>query len=137
MKFIKRSILLMTLLCIFSSAVYPMEIAITVDDMAAHGELPPHVTRVDIVKQMLLVFKKHHITGVYGLMNGDLIAMDKDDLTALKIWVSNGQLLGNHTFSHLDLAKVTADNYIQDIQKNEPILLQLMGSKNYRYFRYP
>jgi hypothetical protein len=48
---------------------------------------------MDIVKKMLLVFKKHHITGVYGLINGDkqLNLMDlvfsKNGLKQAIIWV--------------------------------------------------
>ncbi len=52
-------------------------------------------------------------------------------------WLNAGQLLGNHTYSHLNLDHVSADEYITDIRKNDPLLKQLMPHKNYHYFRYP
>lgn len=136
---------------------YAIDMAITVDDLPVHGNLPPGVKREDIGEQMINAFKKHHITGVYGFVIGDTVIDKKkwflmrqiedvynfvagkktDDWNVLQKWVNSGHLLGNHTFSHLDLAKVSADEYIKDIKKNEKILAEWMGNKNYKYFRYP
>ncbi len=114
---------------------YAIEIAITVDDLPAHGELPPNTTRLEIEKIMLDTFKKHPIKNVYGFINGEKIKKDNEVL--LQEWVRDGNFLGNHTFSHLDLAKVSADQFIRDIKNNENDLRKLMNKKNYKYFRYP
>jgi peptidoglycan/xylan/chitin deacetylase (PgdA/CDA1 family) len=114
---------------------YAIEIAITVDDLPG-GDQPKNVSRLAVAEEMLKIFKKHHIKNVYGMVNGNKI-IDKQDGMLLQDWISDGNLLGNHTFSHLDLAKVSADEFISDIVKNEIMLSKLMHDKNYRYFRYP
>lgn len=120
---------------IMLNASYAMDVAITVDDIPANDDLPPSTTRTQIAEKMLQVFKKHHITGVYGLINGAKVK--GTDANILKDWVHAGQLLGNHTYDHLDLAKVSLQEYIANIQMNEPILKSVMGERNYHYFRYP
>jgi peptidoglycan/xylan/chitin deacetylase (PgdA/CDA1 family) len=125
-------------LCLFTvSASHAMEVAITVDDVPANGVLPHNTTRLEIAEKMLTVFKKHHIKGVYGLINGVNTQPANSDAVILQRWIDEGQLLGNHTYHHLDLAKTPAAAYIDDIRKNEPILRQYMGDHNYKYFRYP
>ncbi len=114
-----------------------MGLAITVDDIPANGNKPPDITRLEITQKMLVVFKKHHLSGVYGLINGDKIENSSEGLAVAKEWLNSGQLLGNHSFSHLDLAKSSSKDYIADIQKNDVLLTRLMGNKEYRYFRYP
>lgn len=115
----------------------PTEIAITVDDLPHHGDLPPGVTRLEIVNKMLAAFEKHHIKGVYGLINGAHVATDPDGQAVLERWVASGQLLGNHTYSHLDLGKADAASFITNIQQNDTLLAQLMGNKDFHVFRYP
>lgn len=115
----------------------PIEVAITVDDLPAHGELPKHSTRMDIVNHMLDVFKKHDIKKVYGFINGIKIAEDKENKAVLEQWIMSGQLLGNHSYSHLDLAQTDIAPYIADIDMNSALLSKLMGSNSFRYYRYP
>lgn len=114
-----------------------MEIAITVDDLPENGELAADTTRLKMADKMLKVFKDHHISQVYGMLNASPVNKDKSNLLILQKWIKQGNLLGNHTYSHLDLAKVSTEEYLSDIQKNEPLLIQLMKGKNYKYFRYP
>jgi len=114
-----------------------MEIAVTVDDLPTSGDLPAHITRMALAKKMIAVFEKHHISGVYGLINGVNSQESQEGMDILKTWVEAGHFLGNHTFHHIDLAKTDSNDYITDIKKNEPLLSNLMRDKNYRYFRYP
>lgn len=135
-KFYKYCLLfLLTFLTALPS--FAMEIAITVDDLPAAGSLPAGISRLDIANQMLTTFKKHHITGVYGMVNGNKVTNDKDGFLVLQKWLQAGHHLGNHTFSHLDLAKVEDKSYIHDIQKNDDLLSQLAPSNKYKFFRYP
>jgi peptidoglycan/xylan/chitin deacetylase (PgdA/CDA1 family) len=114
-----------------------VEVAITFDDLPAHGDLPRHTTRLDLANQIIKVLKKHHIQGVYGLINAEKIQEDPNNFLVLESWIKHGHLLGNHTFSHLDLGKVSADKFIKDIKNNDKALIKLMRDKNYKYFRYP
>jgi len=112
-----------------------MEVAITVDDLPG-GEQANNISRSMVSEEMLTVFKKHHINHVYGMMNGSKIT-NKQDLKLLQDWIAKGNLLGNHTYSHMDLSKVTAEKFISDIKRNEILLMKLMGNKDYKYFRFP
>lgn len=130
-------LLLMSMLFIAFTAANAMEVAVTVDDLPANGDLPGSTTRLQIAEKMIAVLKKHHLKGVYGLMNGYKIQAANSDTIILQKWLDAGQLLGNHTYHHLDLAKVSASEFIQDIKLNNPLLQSYMGDKNYHYFRYP
>lgn len=121
----------------FIKPAHAIEIAVTVDDLPYNGDLPPNTTRMEIASKMLRVFQRHHIQQIYGFINAKKLEENKQYEKILTSWIANGNLLGNHTFSHTDLAKVNADTYIADIQKNEPYLKKFMHDKNYKYFRYP
>lgn len=126
-----------TLLLLQTNPAFSMDVAVTVDDLPANGELPSGLTRAEIADKILAVLKKHHITGVYGLVNGAKVQDIPNGKGILQKWVDEGQLLGNHTYDHLDIAKTSSNEYISNIKKNEPVLTQLMGNKNYHFFRYP
>lgn len=131
----RKLILILGLFISFNSA-FAMEVAITVDDLPANGNLPSNMTREDIAKKMIVIFKKHHINGIYGLINGDKVD-EPYGSNVLKEWIKAGNYLGNHTFHHVDLAKVDSQEYIKNINENEPILLKFMRNQDYHYFRYP
>lgn len=124
--------LVLTFILVQSS--FAIEVAITIDDLPKHGNLPPNITRLDVENKILQTLRKHNISHVYGFLNGINATSNNPVLIQ---WVQSGNLLGNHTYSHLDLAKVNSDDYIADIQKNESLLNKLMANKNYKYFRYP
>ena len=54
----------------------------------------------------------------------------------VKLWTDAGYPLGNHTYSHPDLHKIPTGNYLQDIDRNEPVLRRLTPL-DWKYFRYP
>lgn len=137
MIFTINKILMAFLIFLHINIASAMELSITVDDLPANGNISTQTTRIEIAQKILSVFKKHHITGVYGLINGNTVDSTPNGLAILQEWIKEGHALGNHTFHHLDLAKTESAEYIADIQKNEPILNQLMTDKDYLYFRYP
>lgn len=137
MKFTINKILIALLIFLHINIASAMELSITVDDLPANSNLSTQTTRMEIAQKILSIFKKHHITGVYGLINGNTVDNTPNGLAILQEWIKEGHALGNHTFHHLDLVKTESAEYITDIQKNEPILNQLMADKNYHYFRYP
>lgn len=125
------------LILIHIDSALSMEVAITVDDLPANGNISTQTTNMENAQKILLALKKHHITGVYGLINGNTIDSTPNGLAILQEWIKDSHVLGNHTFHHLDLAKTESTEYMTDIQKNEPILNLLMAGKDYHYFRYP
>lgn len=121
---------------LFSHHSYAMEIAITIDDIPANGNLSTNISRREIADKIINVLQKHHIKNVYGLLNGKKVNEVVDGNIILKKWLNAGHMLGNHTYQHLDLANTDIQDYIADIKKNE-LALKDLGLNNYLYFRYP
>lgn len=122
-------------------ALEPMRVAVTVDDLPAHGELLPDVSRMDMTRGVLKALKANGLTQVYGFANGLDIGNEPDLIDVLKEWLKAGYPLGNHTYSHADLDKVTAQDYIADIKKMDVLLKTLspvspLIAQRYVY-RYP
>jgi len=137
-KFLAAS-LIFSVFSLHNSLLCATELAITVDDLPIHGSLTSEVDQMRLLDLFLSAFDKHKITGVYGFINAIQLRSRPKAINILKGWLDGGHLLANHTFSHLDLEhpNVSVEIYINDIQKNEPILKKLMGKKNFHYFRYP
>lgn len=116
----------------------PVELAITIDDLPAAGPETTLLTRTEIASNIIDTLNKYKIQGVYGFINGYTASNQESRLDILNQWKKNGHLLGNHTYSHFDLSKVTAAEYINDIERNENILIDYASSINeLKYFRYP
>ena len=112
-------------------------VAITFDDLPLNGVLPPNVTRVDVVKHVLAILKKQHVPQVYGFVNAKRFEGEPDGAEALKLWVAGGQRVGSHTYSHFDLSKVTAEVFLEDVRRNEPVLELLDSHDTWHWLRYP
>jgi peptidoglycan/xylan/chitin deacetylase (PgdA/CDA1 family) len=128
------------LACVFvwpSPAQERAQVAITVDDLPSHGDLPSPMKRSDVAKSMIATFKAKGVPAVYGFVNAKNIAGDEDKADVLKIWVNAGFPLGNHTFSHIDINTATPEAFEAEIAGNEPTLQALMGSKDWHWLRYP
>jgi peptidoglycan/xylan/chitin deacetylase (PgdA/CDA1 family) len=115
------------------------EVAITVDDLPVHGDLPSTMTRAEIAKKMIESFKARGVPGVYGFVNAKNIGVngDTEKGSVLKIWADSGFVLGNHTFSHIDLNTASVQAFEDEIVANEPVLKGLMGSRDWHWLRYP
>ena len=113
------------------------EVAITFDDLPAHGPLPAGTTREDVTRKILAAFKEAHVPEVYGFINAGKLQAHPEDLKVLQLWRGAGQPLGNHTLDHMSLNSKPAAQFEENVAKNEPTLQELMGSKDWRWFRYP
>jgi peptidoglycan/xylan/chitin deacetylase (PgdA/CDA1 family) len=113
------------------------EVAITFDDLPAHAPLPSGTTRVGVARAILAAFKDAKIPEVYGFTNAGKLEKVPEDLEVLKVWREAGQPLGNHAYTHMNLTDNTAAGFEEDIQKNEPLLKQLMEGQDWHWFRYP
>jgi peptidoglycan/xylan/chitin deacetylase (PgdA/CDA1 family) len=112
-------------------------LAITIDDLPAHGDLPQGVSRAEIAWKMLETLKKHHVPEVYGFVNTARMDDDPDSAKVLELWRSAGYPLGNHTYSHADLNQTDIADYIKEITSNEATLKKFGKGSNWHYFRYP
>lgn len=113
------------------------EVAITFDDLPAHGPLPAGTMREDVTRKILAAFKEAHVPEVYGFMNAGKLQAHPEDLKVLQLWREAGQPLGNHTLDHMGLNNHTLEAFEDNVAKNEATLQELMGKKNWHWFRYP
>jgi peptidoglycan/xylan/chitin deacetylase (PgdA/CDA1 family) len=60
-----------------------------------------------------------------------------ETMGVLRLWHSAGEPLGSHTFSHPDLEQMSAKDFEADIAKNEAVLREVSGDKDWHMFRYP
>ena len=113
------------------------EVALTFDDLPAHGPLPPGMTRLDVAKSIIATLKAANAPQVYGFINAVKLEQVPEDRAVLEEWRAAGYLLGNHTWSHMSLTDNTVEAFEKDIAANEPALRSLMGKEDWHWFRYP
>jgi peptidoglycan/xylan/chitin deacetylase (PgdA/CDA1 family) len=113
------------------------QVALTFDDLPAHGPLPPGETRPDPVRSILATLKAENMPPVYGFVNGFRTVDFPYQIDILRAWHDAGEPLGNHTWSHPNLEKESAKAFIANIRKNEPILKQVDPDGDWHWFRYP
>jgi len=131
----KRLVLAFLAFC--APALAAPEIAFSFDDLPVHGPLPPGMTRVDIARQMIAGLKAAKMPPAYGLINAASIGTEPESAAVLNLWRAAGNPLGNHTWSHPNLANLTVAAYEAEIVRNEAVLSELAGNTDWHWFRYP
>jgi peptidoglycan-N-acetylglucosamine deacetylase len=113
------------------------QIAFTWDDLPAHSTLPPSTTRVEIGRKLIAAMKAAHMPPVYGFVNGVQLSNEPLSEPMLREWREAGLLLGNHTWSHMNLNQRTLEDWEADVLKNEPVLKKYAGDTDWHWLRYP
>jgi peptidoglycan/xylan/chitin deacetylase (PgdA/CDA1 family) len=111
------------------------KVALTFDDLPAHGAMAPGRTRSQMTKEIVAALRAGKATA-FGFINAKT-ADSADHEDVLRVWREAGLPLGNHAFSHMDLHQNTAEAFLQDVAANEPVLERLMGKEDWRWFRFP
>jgi peptidoglycan/xylan/chitin deacetylase (PgdA/CDA1 family) len=138
MKWCAFAALLMTGAGLFAPGLCDAEsVAITFDDLPLNGILAPGTTRVQVVHEVLAVLKERRAPQVVGFVNASKLEGSVDGAAALTLWVSAGERVGNHTYSHVDLHEVTPADFLMDVRRNEPALELLDQNDSWRWFRFP
>jgi peptidoglycan/xylan/chitin deacetylase (PgdA/CDA1 family) len=118
-----------------AAAAPRLKVALTFDDLPAHGTLAPGRTRSQMTKEIVAALSAGHAPA-FGFINAKSIdGADTEDV--LRVWREAGLPLGNHAFSHMDLHKSTAEAFEQDVVANEEALQRLMPREDWRWFRFP
>ena len=99
--------------------------------------LPPGMARPAVVQSILATLKREHMPPVYGFVNGFRVAQYPYQIHILQAWHAAGEPLGNHTWSHPELDKLTAAQYEHNIARNEAILKRVDPDGDWHWFRYP
>jgi peptidoglycan/xylan/chitin deacetylase (PgdA/CDA1 family) len=113
----------------------PTKIALTIDDLPIHGDKIAHCSRLEIAKNFTKAFKKFDLPPVTGFANMKTALDTPEGFAVIQHWNESGNILANHTFSHVDLEYVSEGVFITEIETNEKHLKGL--SRFERYFRYP
>lgn len=128
-------LLVLSLCAPAASAAPRSKVALTFDDLPTHGAMPPGRTRSQMTKDITAALRGGKATA-FGFINAKTIeGADAEDV--LRVWREAGLPLGNHAFSHMDLHKNTAEDFLADVAANEPVLERLMGKSDWRWFRFP
>jgi peptidoglycan/xylan/chitin deacetylase (PgdA/CDA1 family) len=112
-------------------------IAITVDDLPAHGAVPPGVSRTDVARDYLAALKAHNVPAVYGFVNAVALEREPGSGAALDMWRAAGYPLGNHTYTHMNINSGTLEAFEADLEKGEPAIRERMGKNDWRVLRFP
>ncbi len=115
----------------------PLQVAITFDDLPAHGPLPPGEFRPEPIRSILKTLKAEQLPPVYGFVNGFRVAEYPYQAELLQEWIASGNALGSHTWSHPALDTASAKKYIANIAENEPLLKKVDPHGDWHWFRYP
>lgn len=117
--------------------------AVTVDDLPV---APPdrHVTATQgrITEELLAVLAAHRVPAI-GFVNEKKLEVDgrveAERVALLERWLKAGFELGNHTWSHPDLHRVSLEEFQTDLVRGESVTRRLLAERGreLRYFRHP
>jgi peptidoglycan-N-acetylglucosamine deacetylase len=122
---------------LLGQATFAQEVALTFDDLPAHGPVPQGLTRVGIIRAILKDLKAANAPMVYGFINAGKLEQVPADMEVLKLWRAAGYPLGNHTYTHPSLNKISAQDFEHNIEQNEATLKSLMDGHDWHWLRYP
>ena len=141
----KALIFLLFILTFFSihSQTNPnRQVVITIDDLPLVSRLNDKQTYSSVTEGILKALKDYNAPGIGFVNEKKLEIKDVADpfrVALLEDWLKAGMELGNHSYSHPDLNRITLEEYQEDILKGETITKELLGKyqKEMRYFRHP
>lgn len=125
-------------LALFSSALIAQtrEIAITIDDLplvASKMNTPGNQQRAtERFNKIVQTLVENKVPATGFVIAG---AIEKGQWPFLEEFLKAGFVLGNHTYSHYNLNRMSAEKYIADVDRADKVLTPVFtGTK---YFRFP
>jgi peptidoglycan/xylan/chitin deacetylase (PgdA/CDA1 family) len=73
----------------------------------------------------------------YGFTNGGFAEAEPASTPALAAWRASGQVLANHSWSHMNLDEHSLADWEADVLRNEPVIAPLMDGADWHWLRYP
>lgn len=130
------SMLLLAVSVVNSSFAFDKEIAITIDDLPFVGTNdndPGNLKRShDRFMKILQSLIDNHVPAIGFVIAGSI---GKGQWELLETFRNNGFEVGNHTYSHANLNRLSAEQYIENITEADKKLESIMTQP--KYFRYP
>jgi peptidoglycan/xylan/chitin deacetylase (PgdA/CDA1 family) len=126
----------------FAQTAPQRAIAITVDDLpAGAANFMTAADILDMTRKLVGTLHDQKIPAVGFVNEQKLYKMGEVDerIKALSFWVENGFELGNHTFAHTSLNKVTLRSWEEEVIRGETVtrLLLAQHKMKLRYLRHP
>lgn len=117
-------------------------VAVTFDDLPVVSTRTDLKNRQEITRRLLEHITKAKVPAIGFVNENKLYTNDKRDeaqVNLLRSWLNANLELGNHTFSHVNIADVSLEKYEDEILKGEIITKELLETKGLkpRYFRHP
>lgn len=110
---------------------FAQNIAITMDN--PNSEPTPLLNPEIRDKKILSILEKNHLKIVLFVQGSQVD--NPQDRALLARWDHAGQIIGNHTYSHLSINEITEEQYEQDTLRNEKLLQSYPNFK--KIFRFP
>ena len=116
--------------------------AVTMDDLPIVTSNPDEQIRGGFVADLVAAIRRQQLP-VIGFVNEGKLKIDGQEspqrVGYLRLWLSAGLELGNHTFSHMDLHQATVEAFEREVLNGETVTrtLQPKADKQPRYFRHP
>ncbi|KTC86620.1 polysaccharide deacetylase [Legionella brunensis] len=135
---LKKYIVCLALGCLFYNLSFAQdrEIAITIDDLPFVGSCNNNPAKLkrenDRFMQILQTLISKNVPATGFVIAGSI---EKGQWELLEQFRQAGFKLGNHTYSHKSLNSVTAEKYIDDVDRADKVLTPLFPE--HKYFRYP
>lgn len=117
-------------------------VAVTIDDLPVVSTRSDLKNRQEITRKLLSHITKAKVPAI-GFVNENKLykdnKRDEAQVDLLRMWLDANLELGNHTFSHVNIANVPLEQYEADILKGEIITKELLQAKGLqmKYFRHP
>lgn len=118
------------------------EISLTFDDLPAAGMGVSGAETLDMTTKLLGTLREQKIPAV-GFVNEKKLYRQFGEvdqrIKALSMWLDYGFELGNHTYSHASLSRVSLEDWEEEVIRGETVTSLLMAQHNMklRYFRHP
>ena len=124
---------------VWASAASAGEIALTFDDMPGI-DLPNPAYVAKVNRALLAGLRRHGYTATAFVNAGKYAELhDQRQRAFLRMWLTAGMDLGNHTYSHESLNDLGPAAFMADVIRGEPILRRALGRqhRSLRWFRFP
>jgi peptidoglycan/xylan/chitin deacetylase (PgdA/CDA1 family) len=118
-------------------------VAITIDDLPRGGDSQSERSLAAVkamTAKLLTPFREQQVPVVGFVNEGRSVAFGAEGLReVLELWLDAGADLGNHSYSHLNINRVSLEQYTADVTRGEPLVRAALAARGreLRYFRHP
>jgi len=117
-------------------------VVITVDDLPAGAAASMSASEIqEMTTKLVTTLHDQKIPAVAFVNERKLYTLGQVDgrINALKIWIDNGFELGNHTYAHTSVNRVTLKEWEEEVVRGETVTRWLLAQHDMklRYFRHP